>query len=1146
MKGNYTTSSLKSPADALERPVKVDELISSSTDGQTSSNRIVFFDNDIGIWKCRCCSWTYRKGTPWIDHIQDPTRNPRHRCIFCEIRGGEFKHLFSDIGPNDVQGLVFEKNVGDNGLFSTSVELDAQRIQSNGFNHQNEENHIDASNLDLGVQPVEKSSNGYSMNTSSPEITAASDEGSLMKETDSEKTEYDVERVLEKQNTHDLYCPNCRSCITRRVILRKRKRTVSISKELETEIVPYLDLDPTEDQGGKALDNKRLATTEKVTIHEGGSSSAANDSDRDNEPEMFRCLSCFSFFIPTGNGFRLFNLPGEKIAKENREKIDTISAPRKAWWHFMFHSDKVPNSETDNENLQKGDIGTSSELLSPSDSSNMPAKEETNKTELHDGIRIVPYPAKAPELFGKVIFNAGEKPDGAMDNGRAKEETNKTELHDGTIIVPFPAKAPGMIGKVIFNAGEKPDGAMDNDRGNEETNKTELHDGTSVLPYPAKAPEMIGKVTFNAGEKSDGAMDNDRANEETNKTELHDGTSIMPYPAKASGMIGKVIFNAGEKPDGAMDNDRGNEETNKTELHDGTSVVPYPAKAPEMIGQVIFNVGEKPDGAMDNGRGRFAMDHSSAQSGSTIVKHTGNIVPKHQQDGLKVLVNESFNPINPLVVEETVKGLNPNLAGQQDLDGVNLSSAKSDQELRDAAMEENIIGDLHPKKQFVEARHNDGSTIGDENSLNKSSTNSKPDQELRDAVMGKNTFGDLLPKEQVVEVKYNDGSSIEDENSLNKNSTYSKEDSELRDAIIEENILGDLLPNKQVVETRHNDGSAIEDENSPNETSTNFLHFGVSGYPVVGTKVDIHIEKPLKDDTDLSISIHNSSLLPDKKVTGTSDLKVVLENKDAGGGDTVIHIGDRPEFVALPSSRDVVETGAVQQTRQAEARGTNGLDIVKSIVYGGLIESITSLGIVSSAVGADAATLNIFALSIANLVGGIFLIIHNIWDLRAEHDATNTSTEATNTNVDGATSTLRKDRYLELLGCRENFWIQATVGILSFLIFGMIPPVTYGFSFRKSDDMDFKLAAVATASLLCIALLASGKAYIQRQPAKGYVKTVVYYIIMGFMASGISYVAGDLIKKLLEKLGLFESGEAAFNMSIIQTVPTETVGSSSY
>ena len=55
-------------------------------------------------------------------------------------------------------------------------------------------------------------------------------------------TELDVERVLEKQNTHDLYCPNCNSCITRRVILRKRKRQARITSEdvrrknLETEV----------------------------------------------------------------------------------------------------------------------------------------------------------------------------------------------------------------------------------------------------------------------------------------------------------------------------------------------------------------------------------------------------------------------------------------------------------------------------------------------------------------------------------------------------------------------------------------------------------------------------------------------------------------------------------------------------------------------------------------------------------------------------------------------------------------------------------------------------------------------------------------------------------------------------------------------
>lgn len=35
---------------------------------------------------------------------------------------------------------------------------------------------------------------------------------------------------------------------------------------------------------------------------------------------------------------------------------------------------------------------------------------------------------------------------------------------------------------------------------------------------------------------------------------------------------------------------------------------------------------------------------------------------------------------------------------------------------------------------------------------------------------------------------------------------------------------------------------------------------------------------------------------------------------------------------------------------------SNDLDVLKSIVYGGLVESITSLGVVSSAVGAGAST----------------------------------------------------------------------------------------------------------------------------------------------------------------------------------------------
>ncbi|CAH1423490.1 unnamed protein product [Lactuca virosa] len=44
--------------------------------------------------------------------------------------------------------------------------------------------------------------------------------------------EFDVETVIKKQETHNLFCPNCNSCITKRVILRKRKRKIPVPGEI--------------------------------------------------------------------------------------------------------------------------------------------------------------------------------------------------------------------------------------------------------------------------------------------------------------------------------------------------------------------------------------------------------------------------------------------------------------------------------------------------------------------------------------------------------------------------------------------------------------------------------------------------------------------------------------------------------------------------------------------------------------------------------------------------------------------------------------------------------------------------------------------------------------------------------------------------
>ncbi|MQL92389.1 hypothetical protein Taro_025010 [Colocasia esculenta] len=114
------------------------------------------------------------------------------------------------------------------------------------------------------------------------------------------------------------------------------------------------------------------------------------------------------------------------------------------------------------------------------------------------------------------------------------------------------------------------------------------------------------------------------------------------------------------------------------------------------------------------------------------------------------------------------------------------------------------------------------------------------------------------------------------------------------------------------------------------------------------------------------------------------------------------------------------------------------------------------------------------------------------------------------------------DLYVELLGRREHFYRHATIALLSYVLFGALPPVIYGFSFWQSDKKALKLIVVAAASLLCITLLALGKAHVQEQ--KAYGKTLLYYLGIGVGASGVSYAFGILIKQLLESLGLFDDG----------------------
>lgn len=138
----------------------------------------------------------------------------------------------------------------------------------NGISNEGENQMLKNANGENGSNPQDYPNNRINIMTKSEEIIVF-EQIPVQKKSASEAVGFDLERILDEQDTHDLYCPNCNSCITKRVILRKRKRTV---KEIQ---------------------------------HDVPSKKAHEEPD---EPDIYRCLSCFSFFIPIGK--QLLLLPG--------------------------------------------------------------------------------------------------------------------------------------------------------------------------------------------------------------------------------------------------------------------------------------------------------------------------------------------------------------------------------------------------------------------------------------------------------------------------------------------------------------------------------------------------------------------------------------------------------------------------------------------------------------------------------------------------------------------------------------------------------------------------------------------------------------------------------------------------------------------
>ncbi|XP_024006713.1 membrane protein of ER body 2 isoform X2 [Eutrema salsugineum] len=201
------------------------------------------------------------------------------------------------------------------------------------------------------------------------------------------------------------------------------------------------------------------------------------------------------------------------------------------------------------------------------------------------------------------------------------------------------------------------------------------------------------------------------------------------------------------------------------------------------------------------------------------------------------------------------------------------------------------------------------------------------------------------------------------------------------------------------------------------------------------------------------------------------------------------------------------------------------IELLKSTVYGGLSETITSLGVVSSASAAGSSTENILALAVANLAGGLIVLAQNLQDLR------NSSEQ-------------EKDRYEELLGRRANIRMHILVAVLSYIFFGLIPPLVYAFSFYETGIKNYKLVSVFSVSLVCVILLGMVKVYVRkppnlREPPKSYLKSAAYYTSVVVASSGITYVVGDIVGGYIGKLGWFSLDQIGLTSTFDRTKTEE-------
>ncbi|PHU23354.1 hypothetical protein BC332_08461 [Capsicum chinense] len=962
---------LVSSTDEVEKGTEAEE-------GPFRSGHSVYYDKDEGIWKCRACSWTLLGKSLGIDWTKIPRGHLDKLMHYPMLDQSELLFSFGSKDSNSISTPSIKEKIdkipGDEGIQESAT----LNIQLNGYL---KSDNLSSSHAQLS-KDLSEVHNIVRKSTTIDEIESA--DADLINDIDADVNDFDVENVIQKQNTHDLYCPNCKSCITKRVILRKRKRKIRVSgdnvKRNKLVVVGDSKVDASHAQvAGDEVHDVADSSLDGTPPLE------ADDHQPDREPELFRCLSCFSFFIPTGNGFKLFRMFGEKGNQENVKGEQTPTTNKK--WFSIFALNKGKASVEQGNGIGANAVKNDSGVLIPSDD----FKDRRSKS------LVIKESAPPAHSSSEIAQDSGGKILGSKN-----QDAN-------------------MKGKMVINTVGK------------SKNATKSQEGGSVFDiFDEETRNQPG--TSAASKKIQGNDRNDELLRTTGRIQVSDGNIVQESVPASNDRKDELLRIGG-----------------RVEVSSGN-----------LAQESLPASNDRKDDLLRTG-GRIQVSNGDLVQESLPASNDGK--DEQLRTGGRIQVG------NGNLVQESLPASNDRKDELLRTDGrIQVSDGNRVQDSVPASQQNEV-------KLLITSTKEECLTI---------ETDLKSDM----AILNKDPDNQFLLSSATTAFALNGL----DENGKPKYLTQIPEETEQH--------IEAMLSSESLV--------ANEDNKFQLGSKDGGHHYEVSQHTITKTNIEIHSKQPLKVDEHALISSVKDALSIQDKPDNITNISVEAAANNIPSNDTIINV---------EAGHETTETASANlgtQIHSVEGQGTDAaevykIEIVKSIVFGGLAESVTSLSIVSSATGSDTSTLNILVLAMANLIGGLFIIFDNLWELKRDRFE-----QASNQIMEK-----HVDRYREQLGRRENFTLHAVLVVLSYIIFGLVPPVTYGFSFRKSDDKELKIVAVAAASLVCILMLATGKAYVQRAP-KPYFKTISTYIILGFTVSGVSYAAGILFKRLLEKLGLFQ------------------------